>query len=113
MASPCWPMSLSRMNRGDKIVLLSRNNLARTTLLQILAGELEPDEGSFRWGTTTSQAYLPRENNAYFEGCTLNLVDWIRQVFLGPERELLPRVPRPHALFRRRGAQGSPRFIGR
>ncbi len=68
-----------RMNRNDKIVILSRNDQARTTLFQILTGEIEPDEGTFRWGTTTSQAYLPKDNTAYFEGCHLSLVDWIRQ----------------------------------
>jgi len=68
-----------RMNKGDKIAILSRNDLARTTLFQILAGEIEPDSGSFRWGTTTSQAYLPKDNTAFFEGVQLNLIDWIRQ----------------------------------
>ncbi len=68
-----------RMNRGDKIVFLSRNDQARTTLFQILTGELEPDEGTFRWGTTTSQAYLPKDNTAFFEGVDLSLIDWIRQ----------------------------------
>jgi len=68
-----------RMNKGDKIAILSRNDLARTTLFQILAGELEPDSGTFRWGTTTSQAYLPKDNTAFFEGVRLNLIDWIRQ----------------------------------
>ncbi|HEY5467207.1 MAG TPA: ATP-binding cassette domain-containing protein [Clostridia bacterium] len=67
------------MNRGDKIVFMARNELARTTLFQILVGELEPDEGSFRWGTTTSQAYLPKDNTEFFDGVKLNLVDWIRQ----------------------------------
>lgn len=68
-----------RMNKGDKIAILSRNDLARTTLFQILSGELEPDSGTFRWGTTTSQAYLPKDNTAFFEGVQLNLIDWIRQ----------------------------------
>jgi ATPase subunit of ABC transporter with duplicated ATPase domains len=68
-----------RVNRGDKIVILARNDQARTTLFQILAGEVEPDEGSFRWGTTTSQAYLPKDNSAFFDGVELSLVDWIRQ----------------------------------
>ncbi|MDD2459008.1 MAG: ATP-binding cassette domain-containing protein [Eubacteriales bacterium] len=68
-----------RMNKGDKIAILSRNDLARTTLFQILAGELEPDSGTFRWGTTTSQAYLPKDNTAFFENVRLNLIDWIRQ----------------------------------
>ena len=67
------------VNKNDKIAILSRNDLARTTLFQILAGEIEPDSGSFRWGTTTTQAYLPKDNTAYFENCDLSLVDWIRQ----------------------------------
>jgi ATPase subunit of ABC transporter with duplicated ATPase domains len=66
-------------NREDKIVFMSRNELAKTVLLQILAGELEPDEGSLKWGVTTSQAYLPRDNTAYFEGVDMNLIDWLRQ----------------------------------
>ena len=67
------------VNKNDKIAILSRSDLARTTLFQILAGEIEPDSGSFRWGTTTTQAYLPKDNTAYFENCDLSLVDWIRQ----------------------------------
>ncbi|MDD2533128.1 MAG: ATP-binding cassette domain-containing protein [Eubacteriales bacterium] len=68
-----------RLSKNDKVAILSRNDQARTTLFQILAGEMEPDEGSFRWGTTTSQAYLPKDNTLYFENCDLSLVDWIRQ----------------------------------
>jgi len=68
-----------RMNRGDKIVILSRDDQARTTLFQILMGEIEPDEGEFRWGKTTTQAYLPKDNTAFFEGVDLSLIDWIRQ----------------------------------
>ncbi|MEA4887894.1 MAG: ATP-binding cassette domain-containing protein [Clostridiaceae bacterium] len=67
------------MNRGDKIAILARDELARTTLFQILMGELEPDEGSYRWGTTTSQAYLPKDNTVFFDKVKLSLVDWIRQ----------------------------------
>lgn len=67
------------MNRGDKIAFLSRDEQARTVLFQILTGEIEPDEGSFRWGPTTSQAYLPKDINDYFNGEDLSLVDWIRQ----------------------------------
>lgn len=66
-------------NREDKIVFMSRNELAKTTLMQILVGEMEPDEGSFKWGVTTSQAYLPRDNTAYFEGVEMTLIDWLRQ----------------------------------
>jgi len=67
------------VNRGDRIVFLSRNDAARTALFRILAGELEPDEGTFRWGQTTTQAYLPRDNGKYFDGVQMTLVDWLRQ----------------------------------
>ena len=67
------------MNKGDKIAFLARNEMARTVLFEILAGEREPDEGTFRWGKTTSQAYLPKDNTRYFEDVKLNLIDWIRQ----------------------------------
>lgn len=67
------------MNKGDKIAIVGRNELAKTTLFKILAGELEADSGSYKWGVTTSQAYFPNDNSEYFEGCDLNLVDWLRQ----------------------------------
>ena len=67
------------VNKGDKIVLLSRNELARTTLLKILMGEMEPDEGSFKWGVTITKSYLPKDNTSYFENSEYNLIDWLRQ----------------------------------
>lgn len=67
------------VNKDDKIVFLSDNELARTTLFKILMGEIEPDEGSYKWGVTTSSAYLPKDNNEYFNGIELSLVDWLRQ----------------------------------
>lgn len=67
------------MNKDDKIALVGKNELAVTTLFKILAGEMEPDSGSFKWGITTSQAYFPKDNSEYFEGCDLTLVDWLRQ----------------------------------
>ncbi len=67
------------VNKDDKIVLLSRNELAKTTLLQILIGEIKPDEGSFKWGVTTSRAYLPRDNTSYFIKKEYNMIDWLRQ----------------------------------
>ena len=48
-------------------------------MFKVLTGELEADSGDFKWGITTSQAYFPKDNNEYFEGVTLNLVDWLRQ----------------------------------
>ncbi|RST73109.1 ATP-binding cassette domain-containing protein [Siminovitchia acidinfaciens] len=67
------------MNKDDKIVLLGKNEIAKTTLLQILSGEMEPDSGSYKWGVTTSQSYFPKDNSEFFEGSDLNLVDWLRQ----------------------------------
>ncbi|WP_226566991.1 ABC-F family ATP-binding cassette domain-containing protein [Bacillus stratosphericus] len=67
------------MNREDKIAFLSRNELAVSTLFKILAGEMEPDSGMFKWGVTTSQAFFPKDNSEYFEGSDLDLVDWLRQ----------------------------------
>ena len=67
------------VNKGDKIAFVGSNSLAKTTLFKVLTGELEADSGDFKWGITTSQAYFPKDNNEYFEGVTLNLVDWLRQ----------------------------------
>ena len=67
------------INTGDKVVILSKNDIAKTTLFQILAGELEPDSGTVEWGVTTSQSYFPKDNSAYFEDVDLSLIDWLRQ----------------------------------
>ncbi|NMM65061.1 ATP-binding cassette domain-containing protein [Clostridium sp. P21] len=67
------------VNKGDKIAFAGTNELAKTTLFQILIGEMEPDAGEYKWGITTSQSYFPKDNNKYFEGVDLTLVDWLRQ----------------------------------
>ena len=67
------------INTGDKVVILSNNDIAKTTLFQILAGEMEPDSGSYEWGMTTSQSYFPKDNSKYFENVDLSLIDWMRQ----------------------------------
>ncbi|KON88455.1 ABC transporter ATP-binding protein [Sporosarcina globispora] len=67
------------MNKDDKIALVGSNELAKTTLFKILTGEMEPDEGTFKWGVTTSQSYFPKDNSEFFENSDLNLVDWLRQ----------------------------------
>lgn len=64
---------------GDKVAFVGTDELARTTLFQILMGEMEPDEGSFKWGVTTSQSYFPKDNGKYFDNCEYNLIDWLRQ----------------------------------
>lgn len=67
------------VNKNDKIIVLSKNEMARTALFKILMGEMEPDEGTFTWGITTKQAYLPKDNTEYFADSPYNLVDWLRQ----------------------------------
>ena len=67
------------VNTGDKVVILSKNDIAKTTLFRILAGELEPDSGKVEWGVTTSQSYFPKDTSEYFENVDLSLIDWLRQ----------------------------------
>ncbi|MBD2847837.1 ATP-binding cassette domain-containing protein [Paenibacillus sp. IB182496] len=67
------------VNKGDKVALVGPNSLPKTVLMQILAGELEPDAGTYQWGVTTTQAYFPKDNAPYFDGKEMNLVDWLRQ----------------------------------
>ena len=67
------------MNPNDKAVLIGKSEIAKTTLLKILAGEMEPDEGSVKWGVTTSRSYFPKDNSAYFDDVDMNLVEWLRQ----------------------------------
>lgn len=64
---------------GDKIAFAGKDEVARTTLFQIIMGEMEPDEGTYKWGVTITQAYLPSDNSVYFDGVELSLVDWMRQ----------------------------------
>lgn len=67
------------LNHDDKIAIIGENEIAITALMQILAGEDEPDEGTVKWGVSTSRSYFPKDNSKYFDGCELNLVDWLRQ----------------------------------
>ena len=66
------------VNKGDKIVFMSKNNTARTTLFQILTGEIEPDSGTFRWGVTITHSYFPKEHSTYFNG-NKDLIEWLLQ----------------------------------
>ena len=67
------------LKKGDKVAFVGPNGPAKTVLFKILAGEMEADAGSFKWGVTTTQAYLPVDNSAFFDGINLSLVDWLRQ----------------------------------
>ena len=66
------------VGHDDKIAFVGGNELAKTTLFKILAGEMEPDEGSFKWGVTTSQSYFPKDNTTIFDTDDL-IVDWLTQ----------------------------------
>ncbi len=78
------------VHKGDKIAFVGGNSLAKTTLFQILTGEMKPDSGRFRWGLTITRSYFPKENSAYFEN-DLNLVDWLRQFAPPTEGERFAR----------------------
>jgi ATPase subunit of ABC transporter with duplicated ATPase domains len=66
------------VRNGDKIALVGKNDLAKTVLMDIISGEMEPDSGSYAWGITTSRSYFPTDNSKYFAGSD-TLVDWLRQ----------------------------------
>ena len=86
------------MAKGDKIAVIGENEIAVTALFKILAGELEPDTGTVKWGVSTTQAYFPKDNSAYFDGCELNIMDWIRQ-FSADKRESYLRTFLGRMLF--------------
>ncbi len=73
------------VNHDDKIAFVGPNTLATTTLFKILAGEMEPDEGSYKWGLTTSQSYFPKDNTKYFD-CEDTIVDWLMP--FSPEKDV-------------------------
>lgn len=67
------------LDRDDKVAFTSRNDISISTFFDIITGKIEPDSGSFEWGVTTSQTYLPRNSGDEFDGVDLNIVDWLRQ----------------------------------
>lgn len=77
------------VKKGEKIAFTGPNSAGKTALFQILMGEMEPDEGSFKWGVTTTQAYLPNDNGRYFDGCELTLTDWLRQYSKDPDESFV------------------------
>lgn len=64
---------------NEKVAFIGTDAVAKTALFKILAGEEEADEGTFKWGVTTSQSYFPSDNSAYFDGCDDSLLDWVRR----------------------------------
>ena len=63
----------------EKVALIGTDTVAKTTLLKILAEEIEPDEGTIKWGVTTSRSYFPSDNSEFFDGVEDSLCDWIRR----------------------------------
>ena len=64
---------------GDRIAFVGLDDRARTVLFEILAGHMEPDTGTIEWGSTITSAYFPKENEEFFNGVEVNLIDWLRQ----------------------------------
>ncbi|MGB2341417.1 MAG: ABC-F family ATP-binding cassette domain-containing protein [Flavobacteriaceae bacterium] len=71
--------------KGDKVVIYSKDSRAVTAFYEILNDSKKADTGSFQWGVTTTQSYLPLDHDSYFENGELNLVDWLRQFVLTEE----------------------------
>ncbi len=86
------------VNGRDKIALVGGNSLAKTILFQILAGEMEPDSGTFHWGNTITHSYFPKEYSAYFDG-DLNLIEWLLQFAPPAEGESFARTFLGRMLF--------------
>jgi len=68
-----------RLNRTDKVAFVGENQLAITTLFEILTEAIEPDEGTFKWGISTSRSYYPKDNASYFDTCKFNIFQWLQQ----------------------------------
>ncbi len=86
------------MNKDDKIALLGESEIAVTEFYKLLAGETEPDSGTIKWGVSTTQAYFPKDNSRYFDGCDDSIMDWIRQ-FSEDKRESYLRTFLGRMLF--------------
>ncbi|MFZ0450785.1 MAG: ATP-binding cassette domain-containing protein [Desulfatiglandaceae bacterium] len=86
------------VNGGDKIAFMGANSLAKTTLFQILAGEMKPDSGTFSWGLTITHSYFPKEHSAYFNS-DRNLIEWLLQFAPPKEGENFARTFLGRMLF--------------
>ena len=77
------------VGHGDKIAFVGDNENAHTALFKILSGEMEPDEGTVKWGQTATFSYFPKDNTPYFQDCEDNLVEWLRQFSRDPQEQYL------------------------
>ena len=87
------------MDHDDKVAFVGGNELAKTTLFKILIGEMEPDEGTYKWGVTTSQAYFPKDNSGEFDN-DYTIVEWLTQYSEDKGCNLCPWIPWTNALRR-------------
>lgn len=67
------------IRKGDKAIFVGQDEIAKSLLFKILMGEVAPDEGTFKWGVTTSQGYMPKDHNSFFDHADMSLIDWLRQ----------------------------------
>ena len=77
------------VRHGDKIAFVGDNENAQTCLFKLLTGEMEPDEGTIKWGQTATFSYFPKDNTEYFQDCDDNLVEWLRQFSSDPHEAYL------------------------
>ena len=68
-----------RLSKDDKVAFVGENQIAITTLFEILTEAIEPDEGSFKWGVSTSRSYYPIDNSSFFDGCKFTILQWLQQ----------------------------------
>ena len=86
------------VGKEDKIAIIGKDERAVTMLFKILMGDEEPDEGTVKWGVSTTQAYFPVDHSSYFDGCEYDLIDWMRQ-FSEDKRESYLRTFLGRMLF--------------
>ena len=86
------------VGKEDKIALIGENENAVTALFEILAGNMQPDEGEVKWGVSTTQAYFPKDHSEYFDGSEYDIMDWMRQ-FSADKRESYLRTFLGRMLF--------------
>ena len=92
------------MDREDKVAFVGGNEFAKTILFKILIGEMEPDEGTYKWGVTTSQAYFPKDFGGEFDN-DYNITEWLTQYSEEQRCHLCPWFPRKNAFLRGRWSE--------
>ena len=88
------------LGHDDKVAFVGSNEVAKTVLFKILIGEMEPDEGTYKWGVTTSQAYFPKDFGGEFDS-DYNITEWLTQYSEEKDVTYSSRIPRKNALLRR------------